>query len=139
MQPSFVLNKYEVISCSYKKNVMVGKGKCEYTINFAPHVRRSEDEPEKFKVEIITTLTGLADVELVVAGYFTSTGLLDEEQLESAILFSSLHLLIPFIRSYIHTISCQDGRPAIVVPVINVADLLPVSEQSDPGQNGEEE
>lgn len=134
MQPSFVLDNYEVISCSYRKNLVGSGGECENTINFAPRIQRSKDEPEKIKVEIQTTLAGIADVELVVVGYFTSTRLLDEEQLESAILFSSLHLLIPFIRSYIHTISCQDGRPAVVVPVISVADLLSTSEQSSPDQ-----
>jgi methylaspartate ammonia-lyase len=44
--------------------------------------------------------------------------------IQEALLFSSLFLLIPFIRSYIHTISCQDGRPAVIVPVINVTHLL---------------
>lgn len=137
MQPSFVLNKYEVVSCSYRRNVIEAGEKCENTINFSPTVDRSSDEPDKFKVKIKTTLTGLADIELLVVGYFTSTGLLEEEQLEDAILFSSLHMLIPFIRSFILAISCQDGRQAVVVPVINVADLFSIPEQSEPSAKDE--
>ena len=129
MKPSFVLNRYEVISCSYIRNENEGEYQC--SIKFDPSILRSEDNPDEHIVEIKTTVTGLADIELTVAGYFTSTGLLHEEDIESSIMFTSLHLLIPFIRSYIHTISCQDGRPAVMVPVINVMHLLSPVEDSN--------
>ncbi|MGI6507169.1 MAG: hypothetical protein ACOX4A_02120 [Saccharofermentanales bacterium] len=123
MQPSFELDKYEIISCTYKRNEPEGDRQ-EGSVNFEYLAQRGEEDPSKFRVEIKTTLKGLADIELVIAGYFTSTGLLDESDIQEALLFSSLFLLIPFIRSYIHTISCQDGRPAVIVPVINVTHLL---------------
>ena len=122
MQPSFELDKYEIVSCTYERNEI--EGAYQGKINFDHSVQHGEDNPNKFKVEIKTTLSGLADIELVVAGYFTSTGLLSDDEIPGALLFSSLYLLLPFIRSYIHTISCQDGRSAVMVPVINVGDLI---------------
>lgn len=133
MQASFKLERYEVISCSYIRNIIEGEYQGSFRLD--PLIQRSEEDPEKFRVEIKTDVTGLADIELTIAGYFTSTGLLNEEELEEAILFSSLHLLIPFIRSYIHTISCQDGRDAVMIPVINVADLLTAPVAGDETEN----
>lgn len=129
MQASFELERYEVISCSYIRNEV--EGEYQGSMRFEPLIQRSEDDSDKFRVEIKTKVTGLADIEVVVAGYFASTSLLDDDVIDEAILFSSLHLLIPFIRSYIHTISCQDGRPAVVLPVINVGDLLKESVNVD--------
>ncbi len=122
MQASFELDRYEVISCSYKRNQV--EGEYQGSLRFDPLIQKSEEDSKKYRVEIKATVSGLADIELVIAGYFTSTGLLDEAIIEETLLFSSLHLLIPFIRSFIHTISCQDGQPAVIIPVINVADLL---------------
>ena len=100
MQASFELDRYEVISCSYKRNQV--EGEYQGSLRFDPLIQKSEEDSKKYRVEIKATVSGLADIELVI----------------------SLHLLIPFIRSFIHTISCQDGQPAVIIPVINVADLL---------------
>ncbi len=126
MQPSFNFDKYEILSCSYSRNEV--DGEYQGAITFEPIIQRAEEDPRKFRVEIKTVLTGLADIELVIAGYFTSTGLLKEEETEDAIVFSGLYLLMPYIRSFIHTISCQDGRAPITIPVINVEQLLSAPE-----------
>ena len=127
MQPSFKLERYEIISCSYMRNEV--EGDYQGSIRFDPIIQKDEGDPNNIRVEIKTTVGGLADIELTIAGYFTSTSLVDGENINEAMLFSGLHLLIPYIRSYIHTISCQDGRPPVMIPVINVIDLLKTEEQ----------
>lgn len=122
MQPSFELDNYEIVSCSYRRNDV--SGEVRGSIGFKQLIQRLEDNPDKYRVQITTIVSGIADIELVVAGYFTSTGLLDEDEVDSAIQFSGMYILLPFIRSYIQTVSCQDGRQPVTIPIINVGDLL---------------
>lgn len=121
MYSSLRLDWYEIVSCSYKKIEVKDSGEGKIKIN--QQIFQAEEDPEKWMMQLKTVVRGIADIEIVINGHFTIPSSLDKKE-QGRFPYVALHLLFPFVRSYIHTISCQDGRDGIMLPVFNTAQLL---------------
>lgn len=130
MKPSFNFDGYEIISCNYsRKNEDVDHGE----IGFESNIAKNEEDKNKFRYTLNISITGSANIELVIAGYFTATDLLKEDELMEGLKFTGMYILLPFARSFICTITGQDGRSPIIIPLINVGELIAESEEEIAG------
>lgn len=98
---------------------------------FALEIYKNEDS-SIYKVTTITTINDEEnkdlDIKLVMSGYFSlednDSINVDEERKKHLIEKNTLTIMFPYIRSYITNLTAQSGGRPIIVPPININELL---------------
>jgi len=124
MAAAFTFDRYQIKDLVYNlddsKEPTIG----EREINFNIAVLTDNDNHDRFRVELKTVVLGNPTIDLVILGYFTSTGYYKEEEVIESVKMVGASILYPYSRSIVSMISVQDGNHGIILPTLNLVELF---------------
>jgi len=127
--------RYMVSKIDFKYNPEFSGGKGKMDINFGHWVAIKNDQAQ---VTLRCTLFRNAkkeekpfDLEVHMTGFFSFKGELEGEELKKLISNRGLSILFPYMRALITNITGSSGFPPIVLPIINVNQLLEKQSSQD--------
>jgi len=128
------LKSVYIDKCSFERkgNLQIGGNGIQYEYNFNRTIEKHDDNNYRVSLQanITTKDTGLEIHARAVGAFFVSTT--DSKKKNALISKNTMSILFPFVRSQIVLMTSQTDINAIVLPVVNVADMF--AEMPLPGE-----
>ena len=94
-------------------------------INVTTNVAVSNENKSKYRMEFIVRVEGGVEAKISMFGYFSGTGYFSDGICEQQELVPiGIALLLPIARSILASVSAQDGSTPILIPTVNIQELL---------------
>jgi preprotein translocase subunit SecB len=103
------------------------KKSSERNLNFnvTTNIAVSNKNTNKYRMEFIVRVEGGVEAKISLFGYFSGTGFYsDTANEQQELLPIGIALLLPIARSILANISAQDGSTPIMIPTVNVQEVL---------------
>lgn len=122
MSAAFQLEGYKIEKLIYENNPLFEGDELQLIVT--PTIEHHEDDDSRFRYTVDMTVTCTANIHIVIYGYFTSTGVYKDDEVDNALLYVGLATLMPYIRSILSTVTALDMGKQLILPLFNINELL---------------
>lgn len=124
MAAAFNFDGYQIKNLEYKLDEEKDRTLAGREVNFQVGVASNNEDPNKYRIELITTVKGNPAIQLSIFGFLTSTGYFESSEVMESAKMVGASILYPYARSIISSISVQDSNQGIILPTINLLELF---------------